>query len=165
MQMTWVPLVSGMQHVYFIWHSFSAAMPLGSFRTLLSVEFHQNAQYCLLVWDSNPSQCIRQEVWYLQLFLWVLYMTMSVSCNKSPAVTHGKLKGHCCTNTLNYQKVQLRLMVLTFRLLSVLHPRKKSRKPTNPMQKPKEKHKHFSSNICWLFALAKFGTFFLVCKE
>lgn len=64
---------------------------------------HQNSQYCLLVGDRNPCQCIRQEVWYLQLFLWVLYMKMSVSCNKSPAVTHGKLKGHSCTIVLNYK--------------------------------------------------------------
>ena len=124
MQMTWVPLVSGMQHVYFIWHSFSAAV-LGI--------FFVSPKHCLLVGGSHPSQCIRQEVWYLQLFLWVLYMTMSVSCNKSPAVIHGKLKGHSCTIALNYQQVQS----------DVLRPRNKSRKRTNSMQKPKEKHKTF----------------------
>lgn len=46
------------------------------------------------VGGGDPSQCIRQDVWYLQLFLWVLYMIMSVLCNKSPAVIHAKLKGH-----------------------------------------------------------------------
>lgn len=37
----------------------------------------------LLLGDGNPSQCIRQEVRYLQLFLWVLYMIMS----PSPAIS------------------------------------------------------------------------------
>jgi len=95
--MTWVPLVSGMQQVYFVWHSFSATVSLSVFTNPLC--FNRNTQNCLLIGHSNPSQCIRQEVWYLQLFLWVLYMTMSVSCNKNPAVTHDKLKGYTCTFT------------------------------------------------------------------
>lgn len=109
MQMSWVPLASGMQCVCLIWHSFRLAL-----RNLLC--FTQNAQHWL-IGDSNPSQCIRQEVWYLQLFLWVLYMTMSVYCNKSPAVTHGKLKGHCCTMTLDYWEYLGKLTAkLMFRL-------------------------------------------------
>lgn len=69
-------------------HSSDSAPPLFALRPLTSLTKTQ------LVGVSDPSQCIRQDVWYLQLFLWVLYMIMSVLCNKSPAVIHAKLKGH-----------------------------------------------------------------------
>lgn len=73
---------------------------LSCFYFILNIYFiylNQNHSVMLLVGQSDPGHCIRQEVWYLQLFPWVLYLRMSVSCNKFPAVTHDQLKGPFCT--------------------------------------------------------------------
>lgn len=65
-------------------------------------------------------------------------MIMFVSCNKSPAVTHGKLKGHTCSiyTLLSVSSVKINDKSICICGISYCILQKT---PTNSMQKQKEK--------------------------